>query len=60
VETLTTAKQPKPPAELGAEGKRLWRTIVADAAAQQLELEARELEWLKQAGRIADRIGVTV
>jgi hypothetical protein len=53
---MTAVKQPRPPSELGAAGRQLWRAIVADAAGQGLELDARDAEWLKQAGRIADRI----
>jgi hypothetical protein len=51
-----TANQPKPPPDLAAEGKRLWRAIVADAAGQGLELDARELAWLRTAGKLADRV----
>ena len=50
-----TAGQPKPPADLRAEGRRLWRAIVADAAGQGLEFDARELAWLRTAGKLADR-----
>jgi hypothetical protein len=49
-------KQPRPPADLAAEGKKLWRAIVADAAGQGLEFDARELAWLRTAGKLADRI----
>jgi hypothetical protein len=51
-----TARQPKPAAGLGAEGRRLHRAIVADAAGQGLEFDARELAWLRTAGKLADRI----
>jgi hypothetical protein len=51
-------KQPKAPAELGAEGRRPWREIVADAAGQGIELTAQELVWLRQAGKLADTIGL--
>ena len=51
-------KQPKAPAELGAEGKRLWRQIAADAADQGIELTSQELVWLRQAGKLADTIAL--
>jgi hypothetical protein len=51
-------KQPKPPAELGGEGKRIWRQIVADAADQGIELTSQELVWLRQAGKLADTIAL--
>jgi hypothetical protein len=50
-----TAKQPKPPADLSSEGRRLWRAIVADAAGQGLEFDQREIAWLRMAGQLADR-----
>jgi hypothetical protein len=50
------ASEPKPPADLGAEGKKLWREIVRDAAGQGLALDARELVWLRTAGKLADRV----
>jgi hypothetical protein len=51
-----TVRQPKPAKGLGVEGRSLWRAIVADAAGQGLELDARELSWLRHAGKLADRI----
>ena len=53
---MQQVKQPKPPPELGVEGKKLWRLIVADAAGQGVELDSRELIWLRQAGKLADTI----
>jgi hypothetical protein len=47
---------PRPPKGLGVEGRALWRVIVADAAGQGLELDARELTWLRHAAKLADRI----
>jgi len=52
-----TVRQPKPPKGLDVEGRSLWRAIVADAADQGLALDARELSWLRHAGKLADRIG---
>jgi hypothetical protein len=49
-------RKPKPPSELRAEGRRVWREIVADTAGQGLELDARELTWLRHAAKLADRV----
>jgi hypothetical protein len=49
-------KEPKPPADLGAEGRRLWRDIIRDAAGQGVELTGQELVYLRHAGRLADTI----
>ncbi len=51
-------KQPKAPPELGPEGRRLFRQIVADAAGQGIELTAAELTYLRQAGKLADTIAL--
>jgi len=51
-------KQPKPPAELGIEGRKLWRQIAADATDQGIELTSQELVWLRQAGKLADTIAL--
>lgn len=51
-------KQPRPPADLGTAGKALWRAILADAAGQGVELDAKELVFLRQAGKIADAIAI--
>jgi hypothetical protein len=48
---------PKPPADLGSAGKRLWRDVIRDAAGQGVSLDARELVWLRSAGKLTDRIG---
>jgi hypothetical protein len=47
---------PRPPADLGDEGRRLWREILKDADDQGLTLDARELVWLRSAGKLTDRI----
>jgi hypothetical protein len=52
---MPTAK-PKPPPGLATEGRALWSSVTADAATQQLELDAREQRWLLDACRIADQI----
>jgi hypothetical protein len=52
-----TVRQPEPAKGLGVEGCLLWRAIVADTAGQGIELDARELSWLRHAGKLADRIG---
>jgi hypothetical protein len=46
----TAKTELRPPSGLGAEGRRLWRDIVRDAAGQGLVLDARELHWLQSAG----------
>ena len=46
----------RPPADLGDEGRRLWREILKDADDQGLTLDARELVWLRSAGKLTDRI----
>lgn len=47
---------PRPPAGLGAAGKRLWREVINDATGQGVSLDARELVWLRSAGKLSDRI----
>ena len=54
-----TVDEPKPPADLGAEGRKIWRSIARDVAEQGLALDARELVWLRSAGKIADRIALS-
>jgi hypothetical protein len=44
------------PKGLGAEGRRVWKAVVADAGAQGLALDSRELLWLENAANLADRI----
>src|SRR5439155_982700 len=46
----------KAPAELGAAGRRLWSAIARQVASDGLELDARELEWLRGAGVEADML----
>ncbi|CCK58008.1 Protein of unknown function [Mycobacterium canettii CIPT 140070010] len=52
------AEQSKPsaPRGLGPRGRKLWRAIICDAAGQDISLDSRELVWLEEAGRLADRI----
>ena len=47
---------PKPPAGLKADGRRLWVSVLKDAAGQGVELDAREVAFLGSAASIADRI----
>ena len=49
-------KVPKPPPELGSDGRSMWSAIVDDAASQGIELDAKELVWLRQAALLADTI----
>jgi hypothetical protein len=48
--------QPAPLKGLAASGRKLWKSIVSDCAGQGLSLDSRELIWLEQAARLADRI----
>jgi phage terminase small subunit len=43
------ATEAKPPAELGPEGKRLWRSVARAVAEDDLVLDPRELAWLRTA-----------
>ena len=45
----------KPPSGLGPAGRSLWRRVVADVPAD-VELDARDLIFLEQAGRASDRV----
>ena len=49
---------PRAPAELADSGRRLWRSIVADADEQGLVLNAVELAQLGAACKLSDRIAV--
>jgi hypothetical protein len=49
---------PRAPAELADSGKRLWRSIIADADEQGLVLNAVELAQLGAACKLSDRIAV--
>lgn len=48
--------QPAPPKGLAASGRKLWKSVICDCAGQGLSLDSRELIWLEQAARLADRI----
>lgn len=48
--------QPALPKGLAASGRRLFKSIVSDCANQGLSLDSRELIWLEQAARLADRV----
>ena len=47
---------PRAPAELGADGKKLWRQIIADADESGLILNAVELALVHRCAQLADRI----
>lgn len=51
----TREKAPKPPRGLGASGRALWRTVIADVPGDW-ELEARDLAVLEAACRQADDV----
>jgi phage terminase small subunit len=52
---VTAKAKSTPPAALGGAGKRLWRAIVKDVAADW-ELDAKDLATLTEAARIADTL----
>lgn len=52
---MAKAARPQPPKALGAAGKRLWRSILADLS-DGWELDARELHLLRRACRCADEL----
>jgi hypothetical protein len=47
---------PAPPKGLAASGRKLWRAVTRDVAGQGLSLDSRELLWLEEAARLADRV----
>jgi hypothetical protein len=49
------AREHKPPAALGVEGKRLWRAVARAVAEDGCKLTVQELEWLRTACRLGDR-----
>jgi hypothetical protein len=49
------ATEAKPPAELGAEGKRLWRSVARAVAEDDLVLDPKELAFLRTACKLADK-----
>jgi len=48
----------KPPAELGAAGRRLWRKVAREVAEEGMVLDSREEYWLYSAAKIADQLAV--
>jgi hypothetical protein len=48
--------QPRPPGDLGDEGKKLWRGVQKDLAEADLVPDSRELLMLRRCCRMADRI----
>ncbi len=51
-----SVKSARVPAELGSEGRRLWREIAGQVARDGLELDARELQLLRSACCEADML----
>jgi hypothetical protein len=48
--------QPAPPKGLSASGRKLWRAVTREVAGQGVSLDSRELIWLEEAARLADRV----
>jgi hypothetical protein len=48
----------KPAVSLGVSGRRLWRTVVREAATEGLEVDSREQFWLCSACKLADQLAV--
>ncbi|MEP9417475.1 P27 family phage terminase small subunit [Gordonia sp. VNQ95] len=51
---MADSKPPRPPSLLAKAGRALWRTITVQVADDGMELDARELELLRQACATAD------
>lgn len=47
---------PKPPADLGLDGKKLWRSVMRDMTGAGLAFDARETAMLYRSCKMADRI----
>jgi len=47
---------PEPPTGLAQAGRTLWASIIGQAANDGLELDARELRWLRDAAAEADQL----
>jgi hypothetical protein len=47
---------PRAPADLGQDGKKLWRAVMRDMTAAGLAFDARESAMLHRCARMADRI----
>lgn len=56
--TAMTVKAPKPPRDLGARGRALWRRITTQVAEDGLELDKRELELLRCAATETDMLNI--
>jgi hypothetical protein len=48
--------QKRAPGGLGVAGRRLWKTVISDADSQDIDLDWREIAWLEDACRLADRL----
>lgn len=51
-----SVKSARCPANLGTEGRRLWREIAAQVASDGLEMDRRELELLRSACQESDQL----
>jgi hypothetical protein len=49
------AIEAKPPRALGPEGRALWRSVARAVAEDELELDAKELTFLRTACKLTDR-----
>jgi hypothetical protein len=48
----------RPPADLGQDGKKLYRAVMRDMSAQELVFDAREMVMLRRCAAMCDRIGL--
>lgn len=53
---MSDQPKPRPPTGLSRAGRRQWKQVIDDADSQDIDLDSRELYWLEDAARLADRI----
>ena len=53
---MSDVQKPRAPGGLSVAGRRLWKTVIADADSQDIDLDSRELMWLEDACRLTDRL----
>ena len=53
---MPDVQKPRAPGGLDVSGRRLWKTVISDADAQDIDLDSRELTWLEDACRLTDRL----